>query len=103
MWIMAGKAGNPTRVHQALNVVIALHSVFVRSAVREVCKAEFAELVFFQLPEVLQFETHMVANRPVVILAIYWILERPALRMALDAGVVGINVIHSRRVQNRRP
>src|ERR1700744_4287249 len=48
-------------------------------------------------------QSDVVADRPVVILALDWICEWPPLRMALNAGVVRADVIHVLRVQHVRP
>src|ERR1700737_3305647 len=42
----------------------------------------------------------MKTNRPVVIFAFDGTHRRAPLRMALDAGVAGLNIIHSRWIQN---
>lgn len=76
MGVMTAEALHAVRVHHALDEVIALHTVFVSGAIGEMRKRQFAQLVFFQLPEVSQIPAHVEAHRPVVILAFDGILER---------------------------
>src|SRR5262245_601886 len=45
----------------------------------------------------------MKSYRPVVILALNWILQRLSLRVALNAGVVGSNEIQFCRIDDIRP
>lgn len=52
--IVATEAGNAAAVHQALYEVVALHAVFVGSAVREIHEAGGAEGVVFELPEITE-------------------------------------------------
>ena len=52
--VVAAEARHALRVHHALDEVVALHAVLVRGAVREVRERRLAELVLFELPEVLQ-------------------------------------------------
>ena len=52
--VVAAEAGDAARVHQALHEVVALHAVLVRGAVGKVRERRLAELVLFELPEVLQ-------------------------------------------------
>ena len=55
-----------------------------------------AELVLFELPEVLKILAHFEADGPIVILAVDGIGQRLALGMALDADVVGLHEIETR-------
>ena len=106
MHIVATEACDPAPIHHALHEVIALHAIFVRRAVGKMREAGLAELMFFELPVILQVKPHMETHGPVVILALDRISERTPLRMALDAGVVRIDVIHARGILNiraRRP
>ena len=52
--IVAAEAGDAARVHQALHEIVALHAVLVRRAVGEMREGGLAELVLFELPEILQ-------------------------------------------------
>src|ERR1700676_4169521 len=42
----------------------------------------------------------MITDRPIIILTLNRIGERAALRMALDARVRGLDVVHSARIQD---
>src|ERR1700733_2237754 len=42
----------------------------------------------------------MVADRPVIVLALNGSRQWPPLGMALDTGIAGRDIIHSRRIQN---
>ena len=77
--VMATKARDATRVHQALHEVVALHSIFVRSAIGKVCERGLTELVLFQLPKISQILADVKAHRPVVVLTRDGILQRLAL------------------------
>ena len=98
--IVASEAGDAAAVHHALDEVVALHAVLVRGAVGEMREGGLAELVIFELPEILQIQAHVIADRPVVIFAVDGIRQRAALRVALDAGVVGVHVIQARGIQD---
>ena len=41
----------------------------------------------------------MEAHRPIIVFAFDGIRERLTLRMALDAGVIGVNIIQARRIE----
>jgi hypothetical protein len=93
MRIMATRAFDSSRVHDALNKIIPLHTVFMRSAIGEVGKRRLPKLVLLQPPKILQLEACMKADRPIVVLSLDWIRQWAALRMALDANVVRLNEI----------
>ncbi len=84
----------PSAVHYALHEVVALHAILVGGAVGEVGEGGGAERVLFELPEVSQQQAHFVANRPVVVIPFYGIGQRTALGVALDASIVGLDVVH---------
>jgi len=50
--IVAAKAGDAAGIHHAGNKIVALHSILVGGAVREVRERGFSEFVLFQFPEV---------------------------------------------------
>ncbi len=52
------------------------------------------------LPEIGEVQAHVEAHRPVVILAFDRVVERPPLGMALDAGVVGVDVVEAGRIDD---
>src|SRR4051812_31266128 len=54
----------------------------------------------FELPVVGELEAGVIAHRPVIILALDGIGEGLALGMAGDAGVVGLDVILARRIED---
>jgi len=103
MDIVAVKACDATAVHHALHEVIALHAVLVRRAICKMSERSLAEIVLFKLPIILEVESDMEADRPVVIFSFDGTGERASLRVALDAGVVGADVIHSRRIHYVAP
>ena len=94
---MATETGDPARIHQTLDEVVSLHPVLVRRAVREMREAKLADFVLLQSPVVGQLQAHVKAYRPIVIAPTHPILHRPALGMALDAGVIRRDEIHPRR------
>ena len=88
--VMAGVAGDAPSVHHALDKIITLHAVLVGGAVGEMGEGGFAQLVFFQLPEIRQVLSHFEADGPIVSLAGDGRGEGAALRVALDASVIRI-------------
>ncbi len=77
--VMTIEAGNAAAVHHALHEIVALHAIFVGGAVREVGEGEFAEIVVFELPVIAEIEPDMIADRPIVVMALDGIGERAAL------------------------
>ena len=100
--VVTTEAGHAAAIHHALHEIIALHAIFVRRAVGKVREGRLPEGVLFELPIILQVEADVETDRPVVILAFDWIRQRAALRMALDAGVAGMHIIHAGGVLNVR-
>jgi len=100
MNVVAGGASHAAPVHQALDEIIALHSIFVGRTVGEVKEVGLPERAVFQFPEVGEAKSNVVADRPIVILAFQWNRERAALRMALNAGIGGGNRIHLRWIND---
>ena len=74
-------------VHDALHEVVALHAILMRRAVRKVVEGALTKGAVFKFPEILQLQTNVKPNRPVVIPSPYGISQRLSLRVALDAGV----------------
>jgi hypothetical protein len=106
MNVVATVTAHAVRVHGALNKVIALHAVLVRGSFGEVRERLFTKLVFFQFPVILQNHPHLKANRPIVIPSIKRIVQRLALRVALEANIRRLHRIETRRVDDvclRRP
>src|SRR5450755_3750092 len=58
--------------------------------------------MFFQLPEILKLLPHFKTDRPVVVLAFNGILERPSLRVTLDANVVRLHEAQAHGVHDVR-
>ena len=85
MDIVAVKACDATAVHHALHEVIALHAVLVRRAICKMSERSLAEIVLFKLPIILEVESDMEADRPVVVFSFDGTGERASLRVALDA------------------
>lgn len=98
--IVTTEAGDPAPIHDALHEIIALHPVLVRSAIREVVEVRGSKRALFQPPVILESPPHLVANRPVVVFAFHGHCEWPSLRVTLDAGVAGINVIGVRGIED---
>src|SRR5258708_2633429 len=67
MHVVAGSAGNSALIHHTLHKVIALHPVFVGSAIREVREGRLPQGMIFELPVVLEVKTDAIAHRPVVV------------------------------------
>jgi hypothetical protein len=100
MHVMATEAAHPMRIHRALHEIIALHPVLVRGAIGEMRECRLAQLVLFQLPEVLQLATYVETHRPVIVFPLNRIVQRLSLRMALDTGIVRLNGIEAGRIDN---
>jgi hypothetical protein len=62
MHIMAAKARDTACVHNAGHEIVPLHPILVRRPVRKMRERRLAELVFFELPEVVQIKTYMKTN-----------------------------------------
>ena len=52
--IMARRAPDSVPIHHALGEIVPLHSILVRGAVRKMRECRLAELVLFELPEILK-------------------------------------------------
>src|SRR5207253_7333130 len=100
MNIVAIETLHPAAIHDALNEVIALHSILVTRPVGEMHEIRLTEFVLLQLPEIFQVEPLVEADRPIVILATNRIAERLALRMALDARIGRVHKIEPRRIHD---
>ena len=70
VYVVAIEAGDSAPVHHALHKIIALHSVFVSSAISEVRECSLAQFVFFERPKVCQLESYTVAHRPIKVRAL---------------------------------
>src|SRR3984893_1193816 len=79
MDIVAAEAGDTSRIHDTLHKVVALHPILMPCAIRKMGESRVAELMFLELPEVLQIESLTEADSPVVVLPGDWILQRSAL------------------------
>ena len=76
VYIVTGSTGDAVLIHDALNEVIALHPVFMRSSVREVRERRLTQGDVFEFPVVCQMKTDMVANRPIIGFTLYLLGER---------------------------
>jgi hypothetical protein len=56
--------------------------------------------VLLELPKIAKMQAHTIPNGPIVVFAFNRIVERAALRMALDAHVIGIDIVHLRRIDD---
>ena len=77
--IVACEARDPVSVHQAGNVVVPLHPVFMTGPVAKVGKCRLAQLVLLQSPVVAQCSASLVTHGPIIVLALDWIVCRPPL------------------------
>ena len=68
MDVVATKARDAARVHDALGKVIALHTVLVTSPVGKVGEGLFAGFEFFKVPEVFEVQSLVKAHGPGVVL-----------------------------------
>ena len=96
VYVVAVKAGDAAPVHDALRKIISLHAVLVRRAVWKMREAQLAERVILELPVVPQIQARVISDRPIVIFSFDRIGERTALRVALNASVIRVDVVHSR-------
>src|SRR5436190_23101887 len=101
MNVVTTEASDAVLVHGALDEVVALHSVLMTCAVREVREGCLAQLVLFELPEVFEVQALVKSNRPVVILSFNRILQRLSLGVTLNASVVGAHEVQFGRVHDR--
>src|SRR5271169_6004503 len=100
MDVVATVTADAATVHDALDVVIALHSVLMGRTVGEMSERLLAKFVVFQFPEILEIPTRVEADRPVIINAADRVAERLPLRMALNANIGGLNNIQTGRVHD---
>ena len=100
VWIVATETRDAARIHQALNEIVALHAVLVGRAVGEMREARFAELVLFEPPKIRKVQSDMKADWPIIVFPFYGIGQRAALRVALDADIVGMHVVEARGIED---
>ena len=100
MNIVAIETRHAAAIHDALNEVVALHSILVTRPVGEMHEVRFAEFVLLELPEILQVEPLVETDRPIVILSTNRVAERLALGMALDARIGRVHKIESCRIHD---
>src|SRR3984893_11636824 len=98
MRVVATEAGDAPRVHEAVNEVVALHPILVRSPVGEMGERRLAELVIFQFPKIVQALAHVEAHGPVIGVSDTGRDQTLPLRMALYARVSCVNIVQARRV-----
>src|SRR5271168_4416639 len=89
--IMATETAHAVRVHRALHEIVALHPILVRRTVGKMSESLFAQLVLFQLPEILEIQPDLESNRPVVVFTIDGIVPRLSLRVTLNTYVRRLN------------
>ena len=100
MRIVASETRNTTAIHQALYKIVALHPVLVRRAVRKMGEGGLSKRVLLELPKIAKMQAHTIPNRPIVVFAFHRIVDRTALRVALDARVIGIDIVHVGRIDD---
>jgi hypothetical protein len=100
--IVATEAGHATGIHHAIHEIITLHSILVAGTVGEMGKGCLAELVVFELPVILKIQANLKTHRPIVIFPFDLVLQWAALRMALHADIVRMDVIEAGGVHDVR-
>src|SRR5262249_43152485 len=98
--IVATETRDAARVHEALNEIVALHAVLVRRTLGKVREACFTELVLFKLPKICKVQSNVEADGPIVVLPLDRVIQRTALRMTLDANVVGMHIVEARGIED---
>src|ERR1700741_5634029 len=63
-------------------------------------EGRFTQGMLFKLPEILQAQTYLVPDGPVIILPRNGICPWPPLRMTLHAAIIRLNAVHSCRIQD---
>lgn len=91
--LMTIEAAKPAVVHCALDKVIALHPVLMRCQVCILIKVGSSRLGLFELPIVRQSLSRQKPYRPVIVLTLNWVNERPPLAVALHARVRAAHII----------
>ena len=89
--VVATETTHAVRVHGTLYKVVALHPILMRGVVREMSERLLAELMFFELPEILEIHSNVKANWPIVVFTVDGITQRLSLRMTLNADVRCLN------------
>ena len=85
--IVTAKTGDTALIHEALHEIIALHAVFVGSAIGEMSERLLTELILFELPKILEIHPDVEADRPVVVFSADRTLQWLPLRVALNAYI----------------
>ena len=85
--VMTRRARDAPAIHDALDEIVALHAILVGGAVGKVRERGFAERVRLELPIILQPQSDVVADRPVVRFPVDEAAAWLPLGMALDAGI----------------
>src|SRR5215472_2174992 len=76
-------------VHQTGDKIVTLHSILMRRSIRKMCERRFTRFVVLEFPVIAQLLRNIITYWPVVIFPGDGILQRTALRMALDTDVIG--------------
>lgn len=72
--VVAVKAGDPSAIHHRLHKIVALHAILVCGAVWVVEEIRgLAKSMLLQLPIIRQPHSYVIANGPIVVLALNWI------------------------------
>jgi len=93
VYLMAVEAAKPTMVHVALNEVVPLHPVLVRSLVGVLIKVCRSMFCLFEPPIISETFSGQEANGPVIVLVSDGIGERASLAVALHARVVAAHIV----------
>jgi len=64
--VVARITGDAATIHDGLDEIVSLHTIFMGGAVGKMRERGFAELVIFKLPVVLKMLSHLETDRPIV-------------------------------------
>ena len=100
MDVVATEARHAARVHQARNKIVPLHSVSTPGAVRKIRGIGSGRVTIVELPKIVQVHAGPKAHRPRIIPAFNRIQCGFTDRVALNANIVGFDVVESGRINN---
>ena len=100
MDVVATEARHAVGIHQAGNKIVPLHSVSTPGAVGKITGIESCGVTIVELPEFAQVHAGPKAHRPGIIPAFNRVQRGFTDRVALNANIVGFDVIKSCRIDN---
>jgi len=95
MHLMTVEASNLPVIHIALNKIVPLHPVLVRSQIGVLKEVRHARLQLLKPPEINQPLPGQKTHRPVEVLPFNRIRQRTPLAMALDASIVPSHIVET--------